>query len=138
VSLVFLIMEGPFDDSIFSDFPPMNCNNQSASGLTGLGPNNSSGTTSTVLSAKAHSDSRGNFHSIQVMLGLQHNDMFGVTTNKTNNDHTSGSQGDPMQQGVSTDPLKNKSGSPVHQDSTGIPHSATGINKYQRRSLRRN
>lgn len=104
-------MEGPFDDSIFSDFPPMNCNNQSASsGLThGLGPHNTG--TSTVLSAKAHSDSRGNFHSIQVMLGLQHNDMFGV--NKAGSDQV----GDHMQQ--TQDPLKTKTGSPS-QDVTGM------------------
>lgn len=115
-------MEGPFDDSIFSDFPPMNCNNQSASGLTGLGPNNGAGTTSTVLSAKAHSDSRGNFHSIQVMLGLQHNDMFGVT--KASADH---SPGDPLQQqGVGGDHMKGKTVSPSQQDGTGMQQSSPG------------
>ncbi|KAF4520184.1 hypothetical protein B566_EDAN003896 [Ephemera danica] len=120
-------MEGPFDDSIFSDFPPMNCNNQSAAGLTGLGPNTGAGTTSTVLSAKAHSDSRGNFHSIQVMLGLQHNDMFGV--NKGNTDHTGGASvgADPMQQGVPGDHMKTKSGSPSHQDNTGLQQNTSTV-----------
>ena len=52
-------MEGaPFDDNLFPDFP-------------GCGTG-----TSTLLSAKAHADSRGNVHSIQVMLGLQHSDMM--------------------------------------------------------------
>ena len=57
-------MEGaPFDDNLFPDFP-------------GCGTG-----TSTLLSAKAHADSRGNVHSIQVMLGLQHSDMMlGVPT----------------------------------------------------------
>ncbi|XP_069687653.1 pituitary homeobox 2 [Periplaneta americana] len=54
---------GPFDDNLFSDF-------------SGCGSG-----TSTLLSAKAHADSRGNVHSIQVMLGLQHSDMMlGVPT----------------------------------------------------------
>jgi hypothetical protein len=48
---------GPFDDNLFSDF-------------SGCGSG-----TSALLSAKAHADSRGNVHSIQVMLGLQHSDM---------------------------------------------------------------
>lgn len=52
------IMEGgPFDDNLFSDF-------------SGCGSG-----TSAMLSAKAHADARGNVHSIQVMLGLQHSDM---------------------------------------------------------------
>jgi hypothetical protein len=49
---------GPFDDNLFSDF-------------SGCGTG-----TSALLSAKAHADSRGNVHSIQVMLGLQHSDMM--------------------------------------------------------------
>lgn len=49
---------GPFDDNLFPDFS--GC----AAG------------TSTLLSAKAHADSRGNVHSIQVMLGLQHSDLM--------------------------------------------------------------
>lgn len=49
---------GPFDDNLFSDF-------------SGCGTG-----TSTLLSAKAHADSRGNVHSIQVMLGLQHSDLM--------------------------------------------------------------
>ncbi|KAJ9582567.1 hypothetical protein L9F63_003125, partial [Diploptera punctata] len=59
---------GPFDDNLFPDFP-------------GCGTG-----TSTLLSAKAHADSRGNVHSIQVMLGLQHSDMMlGVPSMGTTN-----------------------------------------------------
>jgi hypothetical protein len=49
---------GPFDDNLFSDFS--GCGNG----------------TSATLSAKAHADARGNVHSIQVMLGLQHADLM--------------------------------------------------------------
>lgn len=55
---------GPFDDPLFTDFSGM--------GVPG---------TSTLLSARASADTRGNVHSIQVMLGLQHSDMMlGVPT----------------------------------------------------------
>ncbi|KAK2706217.1 retinal homeobox protein Rx2-like isoform X2 [Artemia franciscana] len=40
-----------------------------------------SGFNSTVVSAKAQAESRGNFHSIQVMLGFQHADMLGGNMN---------------------------------------------------------
>lgn len=50
---------GPFDDPLFTDFSGM--------GVPG---------TSTLLSAKAQADTRGNVHSIHVMLGLQHSDMM--------------------------------------------------------------
>ena len=49
---------GPFDDNLLTDF-------------SGCGAG-----TGTLLSAKAHSDARGNVHSIQVMLGLQHSDLM--------------------------------------------------------------
>ncbi|XP_047106280.1 homeobox protein OTX1 [Schistocerca piceifrons] len=49
---------GPFDDNLFSDFG--GCVSGS----------------STLLSARAHAESRGNVHSIQVMLGLQHSDIL--------------------------------------------------------------
>ncbi|XP_065565845.1 retinal homeobox protein Rx2-like [Artemia franciscana] len=39
------------------------------------------GFNSTVVSAKAQAESRGNFHSIQVMLGFQHADMLGGNMN---------------------------------------------------------
>jgi len=54
---------GSFDDPLFADF-------------TGMGLS----ATSTLLSAKAQADTRGNVHSIHVMLGLQHSHsdmMFG-------------------------------------------------------------
>lgn len=57
---------GPFDDPLFTDFSGM--------GVPG---------TSTLLSAKAQADTRGNVHSIHVMLGLQHSDML---LGKFNND----------------------------------------------------
>jgi hypothetical protein len=57
---------GPFDD--FPDFSPI------AGAGGGCG---SSGGLPPAAHLKGHPDARGNFHSIQVMLGLQHSDMFG-------------------------------------------------------------
>jgi len=56
---------GPFDD--FPDFSPIAGGGCGSSG--GLPP---------AAHLKGHADARGNFHSIQVMLGLQHGDMFGA------------------------------------------------------------
>lgn len=50
---------GPFDDPLFTDFSGM--------GVPG---------TSTLLNSKVQGDTRGNVHSIHVMLGLQHSDML--------------------------------------------------------------
>ncbi|KAK6644582.1 hypothetical protein RUM43_000849 [Polyplax serrata] len=60
---------GPFDDPLFTDFSGM--------GVPG---------TSTLLNSKVQGDTRGNVHSIHVMLGLQHSDMLlgGPNTLNTN------------------------------------------------------